>query len=148
MSVLMPTRLPLASTSAPPELPGLIAASVWMKLPNGFADPISRPTALTMPIVTVWPTLNGSPIASTTSPTWSWSDCPKVIGVSPVAEMRTTARSVSGSVPTILPGTVRPSLRVTWISVTPSTTCELVRMKPSRLTMTPEPRESWVSGAR
>jgi hypothetical protein len=52
----------------------LIAASVWMKLPNGLARSISRPTALTMPIVTVWPTLNGSPIASTTSPTFACSD--------------------------------------------------------------------------
>ena len=31
MAVLMPSRLPLTSTSAPPELPGLMAASVWMK---------------------------------------------------------------------------------------------------------------------
>ncbi|CFN81779.1 Uncharacterised protein [Bordetella pertussis] len=31
MAVLMPTRSPWASISAPPELPGLIAASVWMK---------------------------------------------------------------------------------------------------------------------
>ena len=34
MAVLMPTRWPVASTSAPPELPGLIAASVWMKFSN------------------------------------------------------------------------------------------------------------------
>jgi hypothetical protein len=32
-----------------------------------------RPSALTMPIVTVWPTPNGLPSASTTSPTSSWS---------------------------------------------------------------------------
>src|SRR5262245_52899245 len=31
IAVLMPTSRPLTSTSAPPELPGLIAASVWMK---------------------------------------------------------------------------------------------------------------------
>ena len=31
IAVLMPSRLPATSTSAPPELPGLIAASVWMK---------------------------------------------------------------------------------------------------------------------
>jgi hypothetical protein len=31
IAVLMPTRLPAASMSAPPELPGLIEASVWMK---------------------------------------------------------------------------------------------------------------------
>ncbi len=30
---LMPISRPLRSTSAPPELPGLIAASVWMKKP-------------------------------------------------------------------------------------------------------------------
>ena len=31
IAVLSPTRRPARSTSAPPELPGLIAASVWMK---------------------------------------------------------------------------------------------------------------------
>ena len=31
MAVLMPTSRPPRSTSAPPELPGLMAASVWMK---------------------------------------------------------------------------------------------------------------------
>ena len=31
IAVLMPTSVPSRSTSAPPELPGLIAASVWMK---------------------------------------------------------------------------------------------------------------------
>ena len=81
-----------------------------------------------IPMVTVWPTLNGSPIASTMSPTRAWSDWPKVIGVRPGGVMRTTARSVSGSVPTILPMTVRPSCSVTWMSVTPSTTWSLVRM--------------------
>jgi len=29
--LLMPIRLPAVSMSAPPEFPGLIAASVWMK---------------------------------------------------------------------------------------------------------------------
>ena len=31
LAVLMPTSRPCRSTSAPPELPGLIEASVWMK---------------------------------------------------------------------------------------------------------------------
>ena len=30
-AVLMPTTAPVASTSGPPELPGLIAASVWIR---------------------------------------------------------------------------------------------------------------------
>ena len=37
-----------------------------------------RPSALTMPEVTVWPTPNGLPMASTTSPTCSASTSPKV----------------------------------------------------------------------
>ena len=31
IAVFTPTRRPAMSTSAPPELPGLMAASVWMK---------------------------------------------------------------------------------------------------------------------
>ena len=31
IAVLIPTSSPLRLTSAPPELPGLMAASVWMK---------------------------------------------------------------------------------------------------------------------
>ena len=56
MAVLMPTSRPSASTSAPPELPGLMAASVWMKSWY-WLNPVRplRPSALTMPIVTVWP---------------------------------------------------------------------------------------------
>ena len=65
----MPIRLPLLSTSAPPELPGLIAASVWMKSSNRLMPRWLRPSALTMPCVTVLPKPNGLPIASTTSPT-------------------------------------------------------------------------------
>ena len=34
MKVLMPMSSPCASTSGPPELPGLMAASVWMKSPG------------------------------------------------------------------------------------------------------------------
>jgi hypothetical protein len=45
----MPTRLPLVSTSAPPELPGLMAASVWMKFSKVLMPSWSRPSALTMP---------------------------------------------------------------------------------------------------
>ena len=68
MAVLMPIRSPLASTSAPPELPGLIAASVWMKFSKVLMPRCVRPRPLTMPCVTVCPTPNGLPMASTTSP--------------------------------------------------------------------------------
>jgi len=52
MAVLIPISSPRALISAPPELPGLMAASVWMKSSYRFA-PMLRPSALTMPSVTV-----------------------------------------------------------------------------------------------
>jgi len=45
----MPISLPSRLTSAPPELPGLIAASVWMKFSNVLMPTPLRPSALTMP---------------------------------------------------------------------------------------------------
>ena len=53
IAVLIPTSSPLRLTSAPPELPGLIDASVWMKF--WYSRPLSpaRPSAETMPEVTV-----------------------------------------------------------------------------------------------
>src|ERR1700681_3997637 len=54
--VLMPTTSPWTLTSGPPELPGLIAASVWMNWPGerrSAAKGLGRFNALTMPRVTV-----------------------------------------------------------------------------------------------
>ena len=69
MAELMPIRSPSMSTSAPPELPGLMAASVWMKEPLSEMLVSVRFRAEMMPLVTVWPTPNGLPMASTRSPT-------------------------------------------------------------------------------
>ncbi len=62
---LIPTSSPRRFTSAPPELPGLMEASVWMKssYPSGLM-PV-RPSALTMPAVTVCCSPNGLPMATT-----------------------------------------------------------------------------------
>ena len=53
-AVLMPMTLPAESSSAPPELPGLMAASVWIRLrmivPSWTV--IVRPKADTIPAVT------------------------------------------------------------------------------------------------
>jgi hypothetical protein len=71
MAELMPTTSPRALTRAPPELPGLIAASVWMALKSGLRAPPSPGTstvrfrALTMPVVTVPDRPSGEPIAMT-----------------------------------------------------------------------------------
>src|ERR1051326_3087240 len=57
MNVLTPITSPSAFTSAPPEFPGLIAASVWIMflyMPDGVASALmSRRVALTTPAVTV-----------------------------------------------------------------------------------------------
>ena len=65
---------PAAFTSGPPELPGLIAASVWMALMNAvLAGPspaaTGRLSALTMPVVTVPGSPSGAPTAIDGSPT-------------------------------------------------------------------------------
>jgi hypothetical protein len=69
---LMPTTRPSMSTSGPPELPGLIAASVCSALSTvGVLAPVSSPTftarstALMMPVVTVPPSPSGAPKAMT-----------------------------------------------------------------------------------
>ena len=40
MAVLMPTTAPLESTSGPPELPGLMAASVWIRSERRPSGPV------------------------------------------------------------------------------------------------------------
>src|SRR3974390_963525 len=81
MNVLMPTSWPCAFTSGPPELPGLIAASVWINPPGFRASSeygLGRFTALTMPRVTEnWKYPNGLPNANTVCPGSSLLDSPQ-----------------------------------------------------------------------
>lgn len=74
MAVLIPISSPLRFTSAPPELPLLIAASVWMKFSKFSTFKPLRPSAETIPEVTVWPRPNGLPIATVKSPTRNLSE--------------------------------------------------------------------------
>jgi len=60
----------------------------------------ARPLALTIPIVTVCPTPNGFPIASTTSPTSTKSLSVTVIAGNFLPSTLITATSVWGSAPT------------------------------------------------
>ena len=73
---------------------------------SGAADEATlmlRFRALTMPSVTVPARPSGAPIATAVSPTFSLLESAKVIGVSPDAPSSLmTARSVVGSVPTIV----------------------------------------------
>ena len=67
----MPMTCPYILTSAPPELPGLMAASVWMHsiLKLEFSERTCLPIADTMPLVTVLVRPAGLPMATTFSPT-------------------------------------------------------------------------------
>ena len=110
----------------------LIGASVWMK----FSYPLTsssrwrflRPRAETMPIVTVWPTLSGLPMANTTSPTRSLSLSASVTVGRFWASILMMATSVFGSVPMTLALNSRSSGSATFSSSAPSTTWLLVRM--------------------
>ena len=100
---------PRTFTSGPPELPGLIAASVWMKSwmlpwPRPGSPLSARPLALTMPEVTVKvrPSPSGLPMASTHSPTRASSLLPRATGGRSLASILSTATSVFGSVPMTL----------------------------------------------
>ena len=106
-AVLMPTTRPVESASAPPELPGLSAASVWIT--SSITRPAcplrvgrERPSALTTPAVTEPASPSGLPTATTSWPTTRRSASPRRTGAGRSAgrSARSTARSESGSAPT------------------------------------------------
>lgn len=76
-AVLMPTTRPERSTSGPPELPGLMAVSVWIS-PESCSDPpedwspasMERQRPETTPNVSVfWNSARALPMATTKEPT-------------------------------------------------------------------------------
>ena len=98
-----------------------------------------RDLALTMPAVTVFSKPYGEPMASTGSPTRIFDGSPsRTVGRS-LASMRITAISVCGSLPSTLALNSRRSVSLTVTSVALSTTWAFVRIRPSGLTMKPEP---------
>ena len=104
-AVLMPTTREWLSASAPPELPGFRAASVWIT--SSISRPAlalrvgrDRPRALTTPAVTEPARPSGLPTATTSWPTTSSSASPSSAGGGVVPDARSTARSDSGSAPT------------------------------------------------
>ena len=102
--------------SGPPELPGLIAASVWiMSSRNTFAVSCTRrPFAETTPSVTVfWNSPSGLPMAMTCAPTGALSESASGAATRPLALTLSTAMSVCGSRPTSVARTVRLSEKIT-----------------------------------
>src|SRR5438309_1288214 len=152
MAVLLPMSAPRPLTSAPPEFPGLIAASVWIKSSYSAMPTLARPTALTIPIVTVWLRPKGLPMASTYSPTWSLSESAQGMVGRSLASTWMTAMSVLGSVPTTLALSSRLSESRTRISSAFETTWLFVMMYPLGSAITPDPRlrsrRSWGASNR
>src|SRR3954469_2179004 len=139
--------LPDRSTSAPPELPGLISALAWMAWDRVTPLPSDtlRLTDDTMPWVTLDRSPSGLPIASEMSPARTFDESPKLAGsgVAPVIWM--TARSLLGSAPTSLAACRSPFLSVTTNLVAPLVTCALVTTSPSASYTIPDPSPRAVS---
>ena len=124
---LMPTSSPRAFTRAPPELPWLMAASVWIHDSTPLA-PMERALAETIPAVTVLFSPSGLPTASTHSPTFRSSLLAMAMVGRFLPSTLIRARSVVLSVPTIRAENSRLSFRVTVNSSAPSTMWLLVTM--------------------
>ncbi|MPN14749.1 hypothetical protein SDC9_162078 [bioreactor metagenome] len=124
LAFTMPTSEPLALKRPPPELPGLMAASVWISFIFAFSTVTSRLSALMMPLVAVpRSSPSGLPMAMTSSPTVSMSESPSDAGLRLVASILRTARSLRESDPTSFASCSDSSLRITLIVSAPSTTC-------------------------
>ncbi len=96
---------PRAFSSGPPELPGLIAASVCStSAKRCSAIGNERAVALITPTLTVCARPNGLPIATTQSPGSILDESPNLISVRPAFGSTSwiKALSVSGSRPTSL----------------------------------------------
>ena len=113
----MPSTRPRASSSGPPELPWLIAASVWIAptVAKPVSDSIERSSAEMTPTDSDCSSPNGLPIAATGAPTTRSPAEPSGSGrrVRPVGSTFSSATSANGSKPTIFAGTWLPSWKRT-----------------------------------
>ena len=101
IAVLIPITRPSRLSSGPPEFPGLMDASVWMKFSYVVTPTRLRAVADTIPAVTVRSRPNGLPMAITHWPTRSRSESPiSAAGSGAFASTFSTATSVLGSRPT------------------------------------------------
>jgi hypothetical protein len=141
----MPTTWPSRLSSGPPELPGLTAASTWIRpvrvCPLGSVN--DRPSAETTPELIESASPNGLPTANTSLPTRSSPGLPSVAACTPDGTLIgcSTAMSSSGWVLLTTACAVEPSAKVTVIALAPSTTWSAVMMSPWSSTTTPLPRE-------
>ena len=145
IAVATPIMSPSTLTRGPPELPGLMEASVWMKsvYVRSFSPRTLRPRADTTPAVTVLDSPNGLPMATMVSPIIRSDEEPNRIAGrgAPGFRTRRTARSLSASDPTTSHSSSRPDRVIAVIFDAPETTCSLVRMMPLASMIAPEPSD-------
>ena len=156
IAVLMPMTSPLMSTSAPPELPGLIAASVWIASMTVSAPAWRRPSRCRCHRPVQRADDAGRHRALQAQRRADRHDLARRPRAGGVAELR---RGEAGDAVGLDDGDVGrrvgaddlavavvPSLNVTcsWPPLAaPATTWLLVRIRPSALIMTPEPSPAW-----
>jgi hypothetical protein len=145
IAVFTPIRRPALSSRGPPELPGLIAASVWTS--PSIASPASPPgssrsRAETMPVVSVQSRPKGLPMAKTFWPTRRSALLPTGSGGGgrpAPTPIRSTARSCAGLAPTSAAAKARPSASRTVAPEAPARTWWLVTTWPASSQTKPEP---------
>ena len=136
----MPATAPLASARGPPLLPGLTAASVWMR-----RSPLIMGAPLTMPRVSekARSICAGAPTAKTSAPVVSASGRMAMQGRADWGStVRRRATSSCGAMRATTAWRSFPSRRrrVTGAPCMPLTTCAAVMTRPSELTKNPLPK--------
>src|SRR6185312_9809755 len=148
-AVIMPITWPAELTSAPPESPGAIGASLWMRLVRCSLRPppvlavISCASAVTWPWVAlgVPPLPPALPKAATRSPTWTpVLSASSTVGSPVMPSTWISATSAFGDTPMTCALYVPewPAIETVML-VDPLTTWLLVRIWPSEVTMRPVP---------
>ncbi len=145
----MPTTCPDPFTSAPPESPGTIAASVWMTFVRCSDPPRSLPAVMSwfraemLPSVTVGapPRPSALPMATTLWPTDSVEESATVtVGRPDTPWIWRSATSSVGSAPiTFAIDVPECPAMVTRMLVAPAITWLLVRISPVEVRITPVP---------
>ena len=141
----MPMTRPLRSSSGPPELPGLTAASIWMRSWRTGPPSVDwkvRPRPDTTPVLIEPYSPNGLPTTNASLPIWTPPGLPSVAGTTVLGQrVRLEDRDVVVGLAGGDRGRRRRCRRRTsaWIVVASATTWRLVRMSPWSSMMTPLP---------
>ncbi len=133
---------PLASSSGPPELPGLIGASVWMteSIWNPSGAWMWRPVPEMMPEVVVCESPNGDPIATASWPVRTAFESASFSALScrPGADLH-DGQVDDRSTPATRPVIVSSSANCTCTVLALPTTCALVTIVPDASVTKPVP---------